>query len=456
MPQRLHPIFTVTRILAGLLLLLLGLETVWLFSQPALLGHDDALFFARGIERFSVLEFSPHFPGYPGLILLGRLVQPLCDSPVEALLLVSRLSVLLLPLVAAALVYRLRGNVSLALVGGLLCALQPLLLGLGAIGLSDGPGLLALMTTLLCWLHQRDRLAGLLLALTLCIRPGYAPLLIGPLLWLWFYRRGAIQLLLLPLFGIAAAALGFVYWHDGNAYFAEGLRFIQGHFQIWGNTALNDRSNSWIDAGIRLFQPSPWLPLYWPLLLGAALPWCWRQRRQPSGLLIATLLAALAWTLPFQNPDNLRHLAAPVVLSLLLLCLWTGDLKPRPRQITLALLFCASALLSLQQITLVPMLPPAQQAITQLQQQPLSEPSTPLLSSNRAVNLLRQQLPKFAVNDSFLPGSSDRVLARGGMRLSATAPETGGVSGYQLISTFPARFPAETSLYLFSRPQSPR
>ncbi|WP_421863792.1 hypothetical protein [Motiliproteus sp.] len=459
MPLRRQSKPTAPWLLAGLLLVLLGIEALWLFSQPTLLGHDDALFFARGIERFSVLEFSPHFPGYPGLIGLGRLVQPFCDTPTEALLLVSRIAVLLLPLLSGVLLYCLGRSIPLALAGALLCALQPLLLGLGPVGLSDGPGLVALIATLVCWSQRRDRLAGLLLALTLCIRPGYAPLLAGPLCWLWIYRRDSLKSLLAPVCGVGVAALGFVYWHDGNAYFIEGLRFIQGHFQIWGNTALNENPRSWSDAVTRLFHPHPGLPLYWPLLLGIALPWCWRQRRQPCGLLLATLVAALAWTLPFQNPDNLRHLAAPLLLSLLLLCLWSHSLPSRYRYISLGVVFGASLILCQSQLIVKPMAPPIQQAIEHIAPYSASSVSAnrpALLSSNRGVSLLRQQLPQVAVNDSFLPGSRERVLGRGGMLLSASKPAPEQVSRYQLLASFPARSPAEAPLFLFSRPDQPQ
>ena len=59
----------------------------WLLAFPVALDSDDALNFAHGVVRFSVLEFSPHFPGYPAFIWLatGRmpltrpLWKPLCN-----------------------------------------------------------------------------------------------------------------------------------------------------------------------------------------------------------------------------------------------------------------------------------------------------------------------------------------------------------------------------------------
>ena len=47
---------------------------LWLFQYPLVVSSDDALFFSRGVDRFSVIEFSPHFPGYPAFIALASLL----------------------------------------------------------------------------------------------------------------------------------------------------------------------------------------------------------------------------------------------------------------------------------------------------------------------------------------------------------------------------------------------
>ena len=60
-----------------LLILLQGVWLCWLLAFPVALDSDDALNFAHGVTRFSVLEFSPHFPGYPAFIWLARLILSL-------------------------------------------------------------------------------------------------------------------------------------------------------------------------------------------------------------------------------------------------------------------------------------------------------------------------------------------------------------------------------------------
>ena len=56
----------------------------WLFAFPVALDSDDALNFAHGVTRFSVLEFAPHFPGYPAFIWLARLLNLLTQNPASA------------------------------------------------------------------------------------------------------------------------------------------------------------------------------------------------------------------------------------------------------------------------------------------------------------------------------------------------------------------------------------
>ena len=50
-----------------LLILLQGVWLGWLLTFPVALDSDDALNFAHGVVRFSVLEFSPTFRATPPL-----------------------------------------------------------------------------------------------------------------------------------------------------------------------------------------------------------------------------------------------------------------------------------------------------------------------------------------------------------------------------------------------------
>jgi len=79
----------------------------WLLTFPVALDSDDALNFAHGVVRFSVLEFSPHFPGYPAFIWLARLINLAVDDPAAAVQWASLLGTALIAPLAAWLAVRL-------------------------------------------------------------------------------------------------------------------------------------------------------------------------------------------------------------------------------------------------------------------------------------------------------------------------------------------------------------
>ena len=216
---------------------------------PALPGSDDALFLSRGVQHFSVLEFAPNFPGYPGLIWLARLLKPVTDSPFAALQLVSLMGSLALGCVAGRVYHQVtQDRIGGALLAGLILSM-PLTSQVALSGLSDGPGLCLFFLAWWLMLNRAGTIAGLTWGLGWTVRPSYA------LLWLaqaasfcrlsdWPWRRFAIAVALMAL-----AALAFVWQADGWGYFLEGLRFVQGHFLIWGEAAgARDDHTSWLNA----------------------------------------------------------------------------------------------------------------------------------------------------------------------------------------------------------------
>ena len=90
------------------LLLLLHLAWLgWLLAFPVALDSDDALNFSHGVTRFSVLEFAPHFPGYPAFIWLARLINLAVDDPARAVQWASLFGTALIAPLAALLAVRL-------------------------------------------------------------------------------------------------------------------------------------------------------------------------------------------------------------------------------------------------------------------------------------------------------------------------------------------------------------
>ncbi len=431
------------------------LATYWLWQQPNLLASDDALFFSRGINRFSTLEFSPHFPGYPAYLWLNKLFDPLFNHSVDTLLSISRISVLLLPWLSFLLLRQLGLTVATAAVAFFLCLSDPIILGLGSQGLSEAPALCWLAAGSIAIVKQRFLISGALIGLCLATRPSYLPVLVPLLLWLAYQERTQLTSLLFGCCTIAVLSLLYVFTHDGLGYFQEALRFIQGHFSLWGNSIVaGNQSNSW---GFAIIQYMGWIAVIGVMLTAFILLTNWFKARlftrcsevpvpphklQALMILSLLLVAATVWTLMAQNPDNLRHLVAILWPLYCLISLLFSQLKSYSAKglAVASLCVCQSLLLS-NNLTWQASSPPIQQAIKWLESQP-----TKLVASNKGIELLRSNLPSYIVADSFYPGNIERILDKGGFRLSSS-PITH--DDLEEVTHFKKRSPAEHDLRLY-------
>ncbi len=405
----------------------------WLLTFPVALDSDDALNFAHGVVRFSVLEFSPHFPGYPAFIWLARLINLAVDDPARAVQWASLLGSSLLAPLAASLAVRLWQRPSLLAPVWLLVLALPLTPTLALSSLSDGPALAAWLGALLALQQRKIALAGLLLGLMLALRPSYFVLALLPL-WLGMAQQGNRVRFVLPIALVGLACLLFVWQADGWAYFAEGRRFTDGHFTLWGNTAAahGDRLLSWANTFNDQFTP------LWPLLMGALLilP-LWQRSKDhnatPSVLWPLYWLALLLWTLFGQNPDNPRHLAPITLLGLVLLAGWL----PR-RGVGLV----ALAGLLLLAVTLTPPRPSAM-----VQAARVAEKNCPALVTQWGVRLLRETTT-LPVTDGWYQGDAALALTQGACRLSRRPLGAEALPGPYDTLWFAPRFHAEPGLWL--------
>ncbi|EPC4026062.1 hypothetical protein ACRZOU_001801 [Aeromonas salmonicida] len=416
-----------------LLILLQGVWMGWLFAFPIALDSDDALNFAHGVTRFSVLEFSPHFPGYPAFIWLARLINLLVDDPARAVQWASLLGTSLLAPLAALLAVRLWHRPALLTPIWLLVLALPLTPTLALSGLSDGPALAAWLGALLALQQRRMALAGLLVGLLLALRPSYFVLALLPL-WLGMTQKGTRVRFVLPIALVGLTSLLFVWQADGWAYFSEGRRFTDGHFTLWGNTAAahGDRLLSWA----RTFNDQ--LTPLWPLAVGALLVLPLWQRAKGQATALSPLwslywLALLLWTLFGQNPDNPRHLAPITLLGIVLLAGWL------PR--------CGDVLTTLAALLLlcVTLTPPALPAMVQAAR--VAEKACPALVTQWGVRLLRETTP-LAVTDGWYRGDARLALAQGACRLSRRPIATGDMPTPNQLLWFSPRFHAEPGIWL--------
>ncbi len=405
----------------------------WLLTFPVALDSDDALNFAHGVVRFSVLEFSPHFPGYPAFIGLARLINLAVDDPARAVQWASLLGSSLLAPLAASLAVRLWQRPSLLAPVWLLVLALPLTPTLALSGLSDGPALAAWLAALLALLHRKAALAGLLLGLMLALRPSYFVLALLPL-WLGMAQKGARVRFVLPIALVGLACLLFVWQADGWAYFAEGRRFTDGHFTLWGNTAAahGDRLLSWANTFNDQLTP------LWPLLMGALLilP-LWQRSKDhnatPSVLWTLYWLVLLLWTLFGQNPDNPRHLAPITLLGIVLLASWL----PRRGELT--------AMLGALLLLLCTLTPPVAPAMTRAAR--LAEQTCPTLVTQWGVRLLRETTT-LPVTDGWYRGDAALALTQGACRLSRRPLGAEALPGPYDTLWFAPRFHAEPGLWL--------
>ncbi len=416
------------------LLILLQLVWLgWLLAFPVALDSDDALNFAHGVVRFSVLEFSPHFPGYPAFIWLARLINLAVDEPARAVQWASLLGSSLLAPLAASLAVKLWQRPSLLAPVWLLALALPLTPTLALSGLSDGPALAAWLGSLLALQQRKIALAGLLLGLMLALRPSYFVLALLPL-WLGMAQKGQRLNFLLPITLVGLACLLFVWQADGWAYFSEGRRFTDGHFTLWGNTAAahGDRLLSWANTFNDQLTP------LWPLAVGGLLVQPLWQRCKGHGSALSPCwslywLALLLWTLFGQNPDNPRHLAPLTLLGLVLLA---GRLPRRGE--TLAVL----AVLLLLGSTLTSPRPPAMvQAAT------LAEQRCTALVTQWGVRLLRETT-RLPITDGWYGGDARLVLTQGACRLSRRPIDANSLPAPYRQWWFAPRFRAEPGLWL--------
>lgn len=436
----------------------------WMSRFPLELTSDDALNFSRGVERFSVLEFSPHFPGYPAFIGLSRLAA-IWVEPAIASVWISLLSAWLIPLLIARLVYLLSGSMPAALLGSALAYMQPLLASIALSGLSDSAAMMLFMLALIAALQKKDVMTGLWIGLMLAARPSYFPLALGMLMFpLWGdyvgSRLRAYGLAGMAIVVVGAFSLGFIWFHDGIAYFEEGIRFTRGHFAIWGNTVEGDSASIW-QWTLALMKGVGWLGVLVVIgsLLHAVAGLITKPVKVDSQKLMA-LIAAIAglywvWITVGQNPDNLRHWAPVLFLFFVVFPVQLTWLQKEgvvsARSVPVAVIIASGAVIyclisGYQSVYNAPLQAPVQQAMGWIK----LNPQVRVVGSNYSVNLLREQLGSHAIYDMYYP-SSKLALVNAAKRTPQSAWRISGtrLPRQKLIAEFRPRFIGERRLYLY-------
>ncbi|WP_075533101.1 hypothetical protein [Moritella viscosa] len=444
------------------------------------ISSDDALYFQRALSHFSVLEFSPHFPGYPGFVWLERIISAISSHPNSNVLL-SFLSAIALTFSVFMYCYQRMRIKSFALFAVLFFLLQGNISELALNGLSDASALwffsLYLLLTrfhlplgatplLKTKLHRVLQslfqiqtftaiISGLLLAACLATRPSYLPLVASALLLALFYNNQEYsnykqlgwQILSITLIGIICAL--YVFMQDGWAYIEEGQRFTQGHFTIWGNTTstTDSRLSQWLTTLTNTYSTLGVILLTSILTIGLYLP-------KTRGLSIL-VCSWFAWIIRGQNPENIRHLA---VFSLLLpiICAQILEHVYQTQRIRAALYILSITLLvtlgyhSIKQFTQQKNAPVFQaiQFFNTINNQQI-------IISNYNIDNLRHNLSQHVILDRHYQSSSNyQAQQQGYWRLSSNKLDidkrsTDKPVNGDLVALFRGRFLGEQSLHLY-------
>ena len=427
----------------------LAVAALWLRSIPPSLSSDDAFFFLHALTRFSILDFSPQFPGYPGYVAMGRVALLITHDPLAALALTSGAVALAIPPAAAWLAWRITGAASATLATFFITLLGPLMPDLAASLLSDGAGILFLLVFLALLPKPNEParlrlfLAGLALGWAFACRPSDAPLLAGAFLAVVVIRHRWLPAIAVGAATVLVPAAATVYALEGPLYLEEGLRFLSGHATIWGNTAFTPAGDhaSWLSAlaSIPFAIPAAILNL-----AGVAIAIAARSRPPALMATAAAFVAHAAWIAAFQNPDHLRHLAPLATLGGIILVGAVASLPVRPFRIAVLATFLAieiAALVAIDPVAAIGRLSPLAAA-----REWLSAGRPDAVATNEGVFALRAELPAVRIYDEHYAADANLGLATAsGTAFRLTGTPLRGVAA----AVFPARFPGERTLYLY-------
>ncbi len=457
---------------------------------PLELTSDDALNFSRSVERFSVLEFRPHFPGYPAFVVMCRFMS-FVVRPDIANVWVSLISVSLIPLIVGQIVFLLSRSLSAAFFSFLILLHQPLLTSIALSGLSDSMALVFFLTAIAYSIKYQYKHVGLFLGLMLATRPSYFPLAILLFLLPLFIstnkRMDNFIKIVLPIFLIGIICLIFVCFYDGMAYFDEGLRFTQGHFNIWGNTVSEQESIIWqwfnnlnSSFGFLFVHFILFTFLYIPLTIfsfSKRINIFKRSKKYRSLIVISfTALVYWGWITVAQNPDNLRHWSPVLILFFIVFPVLSHQAlssycekinRLKSDYIFLILLVFIPSIFSIynvsgksifisskqqpnqnESIKLEPVKQaPIQQAISWI----INNPDAENIGINYSVNLVKEQVKNRIIYDMYYPSNryelqkKAKIKSRSSWRISGSE-----LNQHRLVRTFSARFVGEKTLYLYT------
>jgi hypothetical protein len=121
-------------------------------------------------------------------------------------------------------------------------------------------------------------------------------------IYLYIFKKDSLKPLLVWFFSTSAMFLLFTIINNGMLYFYEGVRFVAGHFSLWGRG--QNSEISWFE-NIFSFINIPYIFLIFLFF----------KQEQKFTLLYLLFISYFCWILFAQNPDSLRHIIPLIFIA---------------------------------------------------------------------------------------------------------------------------------------------
>lgn len=274
---------------------------VFILNYEPSFYNDDSLFLTRGIDNFSVIDFSPHFPGYVVIVILGKFINIFVNESKYSFFLLSSLCAVFLPLLMFFYIKNFADEKK-AFIVFLISISSVYLMNLSLSMLSDSVGLFFFFLSLHMYELKKNKLSGFAFSVALFSRPSYFIFFVIGFIYIYFTNKKSLkEILIYFLFG-TFLFLSYTFFYNGYLYIEEAIRFTQGHFELWGVGQNSDIK--WID-NILKFENIPYLLLIFSIF----------SFKKEYIFLWILFLSYFIWMIFAQNADNIRHMIPLVFLA---------------------------------------------------------------------------------------------------------------------------------------------
>ena len=280
---------------------------VFILNYEPSFYNDDSLFLTRGIDNFSVIDFSPHFPGYVVIVILGKFINIFVNESKYSFFLLSSLCAVFLPLLIFFYVKNFADEKK-AFIVFLISISSVYLMNLSLSMLSDSVGFFFFFLSLHMYELKKNKLTGFAFSVALFSRPSYFIFFVIGFIYIYFTNKKSLkEILIYFLFG-TFLFLSYTFFYNGYLYIEEAIRFTQGHFELWGVGQNSDIK--WID-NILKFENIPYLLLIFSIF----------SFKKEYIFLWILFLSYFLWMIFAQNADNIRHMIPLVFLANIIIVL---------------------------------------------------------------------------------------------------------------------------------------